>query len=73
VLTHVIVQRCAARIALARGDVNEAERAASDASHLLEGAEAPLEETELLIVWSELHTASVGLTRRGMRSCVLAT
>ena len=56
-LTHVSVQRTAARMALARGDIAEAERSATEASRLLEGAEAPLEQAQVLIVWSEVYTA----------------
>ena len=55
--THVMVQRAEARMALARGDIAEAERSATEASRLLEGAEAPLEQAQVLIVWSEVHTA----------------
>jgi ATP/maltotriose-dependent transcriptional regulator MalT len=61
--THVMVQRAAARMALARGDIAEAERSTTEASRLLEGAEAPLEQAQVLIVWSEVHTAT-GATDR---------
>ena len=41
-----------------RGKAYRGVRKATEASRLLDGAEAPLDETEVLIAWSEVYAAS---------------
>ena len=57
VLTHVIIHRARSRLALAGGDLDEADRLAAAATRLLEDAEAALDQAEQYILWSDVHRA----------------